>query len=182
MSKSLKTIQVLAKIGMIISKVMFILSVVCGIACFVALTALLGVQELRLGGTDMIEWFMKESGATIEESYYSCVSGVIVCIAQAILCKFSWRYFTNELSAGTPFTMEGAKEVLRLGILIIVIPCVTLVLQEIVASIMLPGVADVVTEELSELGYGVMFIVCSVFFRYGAELESGEKSEKNAGI
>ena len=52
MSKSLKTIQVLAKIGMIISKVMFILSVVCGIACFVALTALLGVQELRLGGMD----------------------------------------------------------------------------------------------------------------------------------
>lgn len=182
MSKSLKTIQVLAKIGMIISKVMFILSVVCGIACFVALTALLGVQELRLGGTDMMEWFMKESGASMEASYYSCVSGFIVCAAQAILCKFSQQYFTNELSVGTPFTVEGAKEIMRLGILTIVMPCVALTVQEIVACIMLPDVADVVTEDLSELGYGIMFIVCSVIFKYGAELESGEKGEKNAGI
>ena len=182
MSKSLKTIQVLARIGMIISKVMFILSVVCGIVCLVGLSMLLGVQELRLGGTDVMEWLIKDSEAIMEVNYFSCISGFIVCAAQAVLCKFSQRYFTNELAAGTPFTTEGAKEIMRLGILTIVIPCVALIVQEIVACIMVPGVSGVVTEDLSELGYGIMFIVCSVIFRYGAELESGEKGKGNVGI
>lgn len=181
MSKNLKAIQILAKIAKIISKVTFIVSVVCGIICLVYLSALLGVQELRVGGIDLTAWLTKGNDMSLEARYFACVSGAIVCIGQAVLCKFSYCYFKNELSAGTPFTNEGATEILRLGIMTLVIPCVVVVMQETVGNIWFPGVAEIVTEDMAEMGYGIMFILCSVFFRYGAELENGKQLDKGEG-
>ncbi|MBP3609617.1 MAG: hypothetical protein J6J42_04700 [Lachnospiraceae bacterium] len=181
MSKNLKAIQILAKIGKIISKVTFIVTVVCGIICLAYLSALLGVQELRVGGTDLIAWLTKGNDMSLEAQYFACVSGVIVCIGQAVLCKFSYRYFKNELSAGTPFTNEGATEILRLGIITLVIPCVIVIAQEVARNVWFPGILEFATEDMTEMGYGVMFILCSVFFRYGAELENGKQLDKGEG-
>ena len=60
---------------------------------------------------------------------------LIVCAGQAVLAKFAETYFKNKLQAGTPFTFGGAKELLRLGVLTLVIPTGCSVLGSIAEGI-----------------------------------------------
>lgn len=176
MSKNLTTIQVLAKIGKIISEVMFIVSLVGVIVCLVYFSSVFAVEELGIEGTKIMGMVIKGSEHSMELTGYACIYGLIVCAMQAILCRYSYRYFKNELAAGTPFTYEGAKELMRLGILTIVLPYVVLIVHEVAAAI-LPEAQEIVADDMTEIGFGIMFIVCSVIFKYGAELEAERKSQ-----
>ena len=65
------------------------------------------------------------------------VACLIVCIGQAVLAKFAEFYFRNAEASGTPFTHIGARELRRLGILMIIIPTGCAVLAELVQGIMI---------------------------------------------
>ncbi len=79
---------------------------------------------------------------------------------------------SHELTAGTPFTQDGAKELLRLGILTICIPLGCLILAEIVSGI-LAGFLNcddlLKLENGGSVALGVMFIFMSLLCEYGAE-------------
>ena len=60
---------------------------------------------------------------------------MVVCAGEAVLAKFAEVYFQNELQAETPFTLAGAKELLRLGILTITIPTGCAVAESIVEGV-----------------------------------------------
>ena len=68
------------------------------------------------------------------------VGWLILCAGEAVLAKFAEAYFVHELKAGTPFTLAGAKELLRLGVLAIALPAgshlAANIAQEITAGIM----------------------------------------------
>lgn len=127
--KTLITIQTLAKIGKILSKIIFICCIVGFCGCIVGIVSLaIGAESLKLGG-------------------------------------------------GNPFTLRGAKELMRLGILTVAIPLGTVIVCAIgvaIADVVYPGIDKLSVGEFSSVGLGVMMIVLSLFCRYGAELKEGK--------
>ena len=186
MSKSLQVIQTIMKVAKILATVVFVFCIVGGAGCLLGLVA-------TVAGQEMISPFLAEYGdISIPQIYFACISGVVACVGECVLAKFAMLYFEHELKAGTPFTFAGAKEILRLGILLMAIP--------VASSIVLgttEGIMEMITGEMMELGWensfsvttGALFLVASFVFKHGAELaervsegtamsENTEKAEK----
>lgn len=173
MSKSLHTIQTIAKMGKIFSQIIFICCLIGAIGCCVGAVTLLGVNGLVIGGTNITALIVSESDIAMETMVFSCISGFIACTAECVVSKFANLYFKHELEAGTPFTLEGSREILRLGILTIAIPMGALLLEGIaygVFQVLYPMAEQMNMEDISSIGLGVMFLVASVIFKYGSEL------------
>lgn len=180
--KTLNTIQTLSKAGKIISKIIFILCIVGFCGCVLGIVSLaVGLESLKLGGLTIHGIIEKESGMSMASIYASMSVGAFLCAAEAVLCKFAETYFKNELTDGTPFTLRGAKELLRLGILTVAIPAVAVTVCSIgiaVLSDFHPETEDLSFGEFSSVGIGIMMIVMSLFCRYGAE-QAEERSEQS---
>ena len=174
MSKSLKIIQTVSKVAKIISKVVFICCIVGASGCALGLITLsLGIQNLTLFGDKLSVVIYEESGLTVNAMILACVSGLILCVAECVVSAFAEKYFSNELRAGTPFTYEGSKEILRLGILTMAIPLGADILCGIANgffSIFSENTPAFETSTDSSLIIGGMFLLASVIFKYGAEL------------
>lgn len=189
MCKTLKTIQTLGKIGKILSKIAFVFALVGACACAVGLICLpFGSGEiLKIGGVTLYGLMDVEPGEGAAIAAAALSGWLIVCAGEAVLAKFAQLYFENELDAGTPFTLAGAKELLRLGILTIAIPLGSAVVAEIVQGIV-AGVLDV-TASRADISFdnggsvtlGVMFLVMSLLCRYGAELSGGAEEPDRGG-
>ncbi|MGN1000022.1 MAG: hypothetical protein ACI4PO_10760, partial [Faecousia sp.] len=97
---------------------------------------------------------------------------VILALTDGTLLAFALGYFKTEQADGTPFTKRGADQILRLGIRTIVLPLVAAILCAIVCEIL--GVPQNAVRDwgnLNSLGMGIVLILASLIFRYGAELE-----------
>ena len=179
MSKTLSAIQAISKIAKVISKVIYICCIVGVVGCIVGIIVLsTGIQGFRLMGEDLSVLIFNKSGLNSETLINYCIAGLITCTAECILCKFAVRYFDNELRAGTPFTYEGSKEILRLGILTIAIPIAAAIATGIACGIFsafFSGAENLEHDNADSVTMGVLFIMASLVFRYGAELEK----EKN---
>lgn len=94
-----------------------------------------------------------------------------------MLARFAEICFKNEDRAGTPFTLSGAKELTRLGILALTIPAGSSIVGSIVEGIVAGGM-NVETDALLNryfdpavnIALGVMFLLIALLCRYGAEL------------
>lgn len=178
--KSLKVLQTFAKIGRILSMVAFILSIVAGAFCIVGIFSLLVFPDggFKLFGVTIRGLVEKEADISLSTMYATMSCGIILCAGEAVLAKFAERYFKNELAAGTPFTFDGAKELMRLGILSICISTGTAILAAIVYGIFklaAPDAAEPSIRNGASVGIGVMMIVGSLLCRHGAEIS--EKKE-----
>ena len=169
---TLKTIQTLSKIGRILSKIVYICCVVGFCVCIVG-------EVFKLGGVTIHSIIESHSHMSMPALYTAMAVGMVLCAAEAVLSKFAEHYFTNELADGTPFTLMGAKELMHLGILTIMIPLCMVIVCSIGVAI-----ADNFFQEIEKLSYdgyasvglGVMMIVSSLFCRYGAEVCDGKAS------
>ena len=173
--KSLKILQTFAKIGKILSTIVFILSVVVGGFCIAGLLSLAVFPEggFKLLGTTIRGLVEKEADISLPTLYAALTGGMIMCAGEAVVAKFAERYFKNELAAGTPFTFDGAKELMRLGILAICVSTGTLILAAIVYGIFRVTAENVAKPELDNSAsviIGVMMIVGSYLCRHGAEV------------
>ena len=95
-----------------------------------------------------------------------------------LLAAFAKRYFQREMDAGTPFTNAGADEIFRLGILTIVLPLAARLLSEITNGVLreaMDGAGKLAVDNGGAVGMGIAFLVMSVIFRYGAQLEEKTK-------
>ena len=134
-------------------------------------------ETFKLGGVTIHSIIENEAGMSLPTLYASMAVGLLFCGAEAVLCKFAEAYFKHELADGDPFTLRGAKELLRLGILTVAIPLGTVIVCSIgvaIADNMVPGIDKLSTGEFSSVGLGVMMIVLSLFCRYGAERNEGK--------
>ena len=175
--KTRNTIQTLAKIGKIISKIIYVCCIVGFCGCIVGIVSLaVGAETFKLGGVTIHGMIENNEGMNLPTLYASMAVGLLFCAAEAVLCRFAEIYFKNELADGDPFTLRGAKELLRLGILTIAIPLGTGIVCSIgvaIADNVYPGIEKLSVGEFSSVGLGVMMIVLSLFCRYGAELNEG---------
>ncbi|MCQ2442103.1 MAG: hypothetical protein MJ077_03090 [Oscillospiraceae bacterium] len=180
MEKSLKTLQILAKIGKVFSKIVWICCLVGTVGCIIGIAALAaGVSNtLKIGDVTIHGIIEQEADMSLGTMYTSMVMGMLLCIGEGVLAKFADRYFTHELADGTPFTFRSASEMKRLGILTICIPLGTMMIADIVYNIMnvqMQNVADMHLDDYESIGLGVAFLIMSVVFRYVAELEADRK-------
>lgn len=182
--KSLNIIQKLFKIGKILSRIAFILSVVGFCGCIAGLFSLrFGGNIIKIKGITLHRFISWDLGCDIKSVFAALCGFVIVCAGEAVLAKFAEIYFKNELKAETPFTVSGAKEMLRLGILTIVVPTVCAMARSIFEEIAVgfTGVEkasfmDIYFNNAASIVLGVMFILISLLCQYGAELRQNEKA------
>lgn len=173
-SKSLKTIQVLSKIGMILSKTTFVCCIIgfCGcIAGMISLAA--GFEAIKIGGVTINGILQAEADVTTGTLYATMAVGMALSAGEAVVAEFAERYFKRELNDGTPFDLGGAKQMLNLGIITISVSIGSQILAAIIYAIFkatMEGVAPFDFGSAGSAAIGIMFIVTSLICRYGAEL------------
>ena len=103
---------------------------------------------------------------------------LLLLLGEIILAKSAQKYFKRELKAGTPFTLSGAKELMRLGVKTIVIPVASYIAAAIMWYIMRQvfqmGGGEFDQDITINLGLGIMFMIGSLLCKLGAQ-QSGEK-------
>lgn len=180
--KTLEIIQIISKTGKILSKIVYICCIVgiCGGA--VGIVGLsIGAEALKIANVTLQSILETEAGVSLGTVWASIAVGIVLCIGEFFVSRMAYRYFKNELNAGTPFTEAGAKELLHLGISVIWIPIVTSVLAQIVQGVIAQFMENVEKLSLDGNGsvmLGVMFIVISLICKYGAELVA-ERNDNN---
>lgn len=174
--KTLKTIQTLAKIGKVLSCIAFIFACIgFGGSVVGTLSAAFGGGfAIKLGGVTIYDLFGGARYSELEGVCAASLGWMIVCAGEAVVAKFAELYFKRELAAGTPFTLSGAKELTRLGVLTLAVPtgCAVLaaVVSGIAASFLRASEAmDVDFDNGVSIALGVMFLVAALLCRLGAE-------------
>ena len=185
MEKTLHTIQVLAKVGKVLSTIVFVLSIVGAAGCIVGAVCWekFGNFEVKiLDGITIRNFVASETGFIGGGVYTVCAAGFVMLLGQVILAIFAQRYFKHELEAGTPFTMEGAKELKSLGIKTIVIPVISYAVASIVFMVMSRflqmGGGEFKVELTVDLGLGIMFIIGSLLCKLGTQQRIEKKPEE----
>ena len=179
--KTLETIQILSKVGKVLSKIIYICCIVGLCGCGVGLVALcIGADVVKFGGLTLHSILEAEAGISTGTVLASVLAGAILCVGELVVSRMACRYFENELAAGTPFTFDGAKELLHLGIRLIWIPIVTVVIAQVSHGIIDQFFTNV--EKLDLDGYtsvalGVMCILMSLLCKYGAECRENREND-----
>ncbi|MCQ2472431.1 MAG: hypothetical protein MJ147_10400 [Clostridia bacterium] len=187
MDKSLKIIQTLAKLGRILSKIVFIFCIVSVIICAVAIvTFVLDGQELiQLDGITIHGLIENEENLSKGTILGEMAVGFFMLAGNIIIAKFAEKYFENELKDGTPFTERGANEMRRLGIITICVSAGTAILASIAFAVIKAMIPDTVVPDVNgfiSLGTGLALLALSVVFRYGSTLIVPEPTAEPAPL
>ena len=174
--KSLQTVQKTFRVFQVLTKIAFIFSVVgasiCAVGALCAVTWYNGGEVFSLFGEPVTIF---ASGKGLNQTLAVLLSDLVYLTADAILLAFAGRYFKAEQAEGTPFTENGANLIRKLGIRCIWMPIVAIVIASVITVCL--GVeqsGDV--SNLPSLITGVVLILASLIFRYGAELEEQNRS------
>lgn len=176
MNKTLSTIQTISKVGKVLSKIAFIFSLV-GLGGYFAglLSLILGLDNSFEFGDVTVKGLIEIGGnKSVNEIYAELAVGFIFVAGAAVIAKFTERYFKNELAAGTPFTFSGAKELNRLGWIILGVGagCSLIAFAAVqIMKIFMTGVSyDFDITVLPYVGMAVVVLIMSLICRYGAEM------------
>ena len=177
MMKSLQTVQKTFQVFQTLAKIAFIFSVVgasiCAVGALCAVTWYNGSEVFSLFGEPVTIF---ASGKGLNQTLAVLLSDLVYLTADAILLAFAGRYFKVEQAEGTPFTENGANLIRKLGIRCIWMPIVAIVIASVITVCL--GVeqsGDV--SNLPSLITGVVLILASLIFRYGAELEERNRAQ-----
>ena len=181
--KSLKAIQILSKIGKILSIIARVACMIGGITCTVTagLLAVYGEKAISFAKDNAGQIDDEQARQIVEQLTNPMMITIIAiaaafCFAGAVVARFAVKYFDHELEDGTPFTMRGAKELMRLGIIYIAVNLGVSIVAGAVFAIAsksweLPEKAEF---QGMSIGLGIIFIIVSLICRYGAELTEGK--------
>ncbi|MGM9587381.1 MAG: hypothetical protein ACI3VA_07850 [Candidatus Limivicinus sp.] len=168
--KTFRVFQILTKIAMILSFVwagLALLGMLCGAVWYGGGTVV-GVGQAQL-------YSLTKTGGLIQ-MIAVLMTDAILALTDGTLLAFALAYFKAEQADGTPFTQRGAEQIKRLGIRTIVLPLVAAIVAAVIyAAFDLPQ-GSVEWSNLTSLGLGIVLILASLIFRYGAELEAGNAS------
>lgn len=173
-----KALQIITKMGKILSKLVFIFSIVCVCMCVAGLISSMFKSDriFKIGNVTIHGLLPIFDGYNEKSINIILTAYLIIFSGKAVVSKFAERYFHNTLIAETPFTQSGAIELRKLGIITIVIPTSCVILAEILQEIMIKFM-NLSAEIQIDLNFGnetsvilgIMFIVGS--FLCGAEAD-----------
>ena len=169
--EQLQTIQKTLHIFEILTKIAYIFSIVgavfCAVGALCALCYLSGGQVFSLFGEPITIF---STTRTMSETLAIMLADFVMITVEAILLSFALRYLKAEQAAGTPFTEAGADMLKKLGIRCIWMPIVAMVLASVIGVCY--NVENIGSDSnLPSLATGVVLIIASMIFRYGAALE-----------
>ena len=184
-TKTLDTIQKLFNAGRVISKIVFIFSVVGFILSAVTLiTTPILPGTFKLGSVDIHGLLNSTDLANKAEVYAKMAESVLFCACEAVLAKLAEIYFKKELEVGTPFDFGIAKKLLNLGICVTAVSFGATVLTAIGEAvinkfIIKSGNFSADFSMSASIGIGVALIIMSFMCKYGAEiLQAKNNSEE----
>ena len=179
--KTLEQIQKIFKAGKILSK---IIKIVCIVGACIGAFGIVGIavfpDNLKIGGTT-IKGIIDTSSTGNGEGYASLIVMIIMCVGYAFLGRLAEKYFENELKAGTPFTLDGGKELTLLGLYTVCIPLISNFAGEIAIQILqhfINEVKDVDFDYNANVGLGFAIIIMGMLCRCAAEMINEKKEEK----
>ena len=172
-SKTLEAIQTISKIAKVLCSIAYVCCLVGSILCIVGLACIGIPQGVRVGGVTIYSMIEGLDGFNVGTSYALLLGGAIFSVAGCVMSRLARSYFENELAAGTPFTIEGSKELMHLGICIAAISLGSTVLAAIGNRFFDRFYTDVLELSFDPSGMvllGLAFIAVSFICKHGAEL------------
>lgn len=172
MNKTLKQIQKICEIALIISKIVHALCIAGIVMCSLSLiNQLISINNIVINGVT-IHSIIDIKNISIGDIYVRITIGLITCIGGFIKSKYSIDYYENELSVGTPLDVNLAEKLKRLGIREIVISLVVVILIMSAYGIFNYFYGDI--KELSinnnpGIGLGIAYIILSLVCKLGIE-------------
>lgn len=181
--KTLDILQTISKIGKVLSKIVYICSVIGAAGCLLGILFLPFSNSgiLKIGGVTIHGLIVNRAGIDLNSLYPALVGILFACVGHAVVARLGESYFRSELTAGTPFTIPGAAELLKLGIMAISVPLATGILGQIVSGIVAEfvGSGDAFSMNMGDsVSIGVTMIFMSLVLRCGAE-ENGAGEERS---
>ena len=176
--RDLQTIQKTFRVFQILARVAFILTIVgasicaAGVLCCAVWSA--GGRVFSLFG----EPIAIPNGGDARQLMGQLIGNMIYLGADAMLLGFAGQYFRIEQAECTPFTLRGADLIRRLGIRCIWIPIAAIAVAAAIGACL--GVKCGSASNLPGIVTGVVLILASLIFRYGAELEARASANKAA--
>ena len=165
----MKTLETIQKVFNVFRIITIIASIICTVAAVLSGPGALCAAVQYHGGT-VLRIFgepfdLFADGTDLLQKYVYLLSVTFMLIAEAILLKLTHSYLKSDRADGTPFTYNGAERLKKLGVRFIWIP---IAVSDAVAA--WQGV-DVTVANFGGVVTGIVLILVSVIFRYGAELE-----------
>lgn len=169
--EQLQKIQKTAHVFEILTKIAYIFSIVgavlCAVGALCALSYASGGQVFSLFGEPVTIF---STTRPMTETMAVMLADFVMITTEAILLSFALRYLKAEQADGTPFTVSGADTLKKLGIRCIWMPIVAMVVASVIGVCY--NVENLnVDSNLPSLATGVVLILASIVFRYGAALE-----------
>ena len=168
--KTLHTIQKIFRVFQILAKISMIFCIVgaaiCGVGVLCSITWYTGGQVFTLFG-EPITFYVSSEG--MSQTMAVLFSDLFMLTTDAILLSFACRYFKTEQAEGTPFTQNGADQLKQLGIRCIWMPIVAIAAASVV-TVCLGAEKAGDLSNLPSVVTGIVLILGSLIFRYGAEL------------
>lgn len=171
--KSLKTIQIIAKIFSILALIGFICSIIGAVFSLIGVSVLSAIREDSALWQKLQELF--NHTLNLNAARCSSLNSIFYCAENAILCGFSRALFKHILAVGTPFDKVVSKRMFRDGILNIAIPIGTIILTSIISAAF--GVKDSEAEYI-QLSTGIVYMLFSLVCSYGADVK--EAADRNS--
>lgn len=180
-SKTQKIVIVIFKVLRVIAKILFILSIIGAAAMLLSLLTIGSVSEILVNEFNLA---FSQLGADIEITvgfvYLCLIIAGLACVCAAVIAKFSEIYLKNVINVGSPFTRDGAAELLRLGIINVAFPIAYSIIvffatAAIGASQDLPSGISVNVD----ISNGIALILLSFIFKYAADLIEEKNEEHN---
>lgn len=177
--KSLVTIQKTFRVFQILTKIFMILSFLwAGLAGLGLLCGVVWYSGGRVVGASQETMRFLLQTASLKQMLGVLLSDIVFALTDGILLVYAFRYFKKEQADGTPFTQSGAEQIKRLGIRTIVLPLVAVILSAVFYGVFeVPQSIRMDEGNVSSVATGIVLILASLIFRYGAELEGRKNLE-----
>lgn len=173
--KSLEVIQKIVKVLRILAKIAYIFCIIGAVASAIGAASLFAIDENSEIWKKALEAIQPDT-IDLAAVRCTCLTGVFVCAAGAVLSWFSKRLFEDELAAGTPFDRHICKDVLKVGIIHLAVSVVSgIILAIIYACFNL----DADGSGFSGFTTGIVYIICWLLCRYGADVKEGVGVDAN---
>ena len=173
--KSLEVIQKIVKVLRILAKIAYILCIIGAVASAIGAASLFAIDENSEIWKKALEAIQPDT-IDLAAVRCTCLTGVFVCAAGAVLSWFSKRLFEDELAAGTPFDRHICQDVLKVGIIYLAVSVVSGI---IIAIIYACFNLDADVSGFSGFTTGIVYIICWLLCRYGADVKEGVGVDAN---
>ena len=173
--KSLEVIQKIVKVLRILAKIAYIFCIIGAVASAIGAASLFAIDENSEIWKKALEAIQPDT-IDLAAVRCTCLTGVFVCAAGAVLSWFSKRLFEDELAAGTPFDRHICKDVLKVGIIYLAVSVGSGI---IIAIIYACFNLDADGSGFSGFTTGIVYIICWLLCRYGADVKEGVGVDAN---